>query len=149
MKKEISLIAMLLCGSCLFAESAWVNVKNAKILDRESAKGKKIATVDYGTELLVLNSSEKFLQVSLADESEDWTGYVEKKNTTPRKLKTNSSATAKEIALAGKGFSAEAEGLYKSETGLDYSAVDQMERIELSYEEISTFLKDGKLKEAE
>lgn len=149
MKKEISLIAMLLCGSCLFAESAWVNVKSAKILDRDSAKGKKIAAADYGTELEVLESGEKFLKVTLPENEESWIGFIEKKNTTPRKLKTSSSATAKEIALAGKGFNAESENLFESEAGLDYSEVDKMESLELSDEEITKFLKEGKLKEAE
>jgi len=149
MKKEISLITLLLCGSLLSAESAWVNVKSAKVLDRESSKGKKIALVEYGTELNVLESTEKFLKVSLADDSENWTGYVEKKNTTPRKLKTNSSATAKEIALAGKGFNQETEGLFESEMGISYDLVDKMERLELSDEEIVDFIVSGKLKEAE
>lgn len=153
MKKILSIISMLLLGSCLFAESVWVKVKSTKVFDRDSSRGKKIALISYGTELEVLGKSGKYLKITIADNGEQetvsWVGWVESKNTSSRVLKTSSSANAKEIALAGKGFNAEVEGLYEQETGLDFSRVDAIESIIIDIDELTDFIEEGNLKGAE
>lgn len=153
MKKTLSIIAMLMIGTCAFAESVWVKVKSTKILDRESSRGKKVALVEYGTELEVIEKSGEFLKVRAASNenlpSSDWEGWISKKDASTRKLVTSSSANAKEVALAGRGLNAEVEGLYSQEKNIDFTVVDEIEKITVKDTDLSDFIRDGNLKEAE
>lgn len=58
------------------------------------------------------------------------------------------SATADEIALAGKGFNKQVEDAYKSRNkGVSFAEVDRMLRIKVSPDELRKFLMEGKLAE--
>ena len=56
------------------------------------------------------------------------------------------SADAKEIALAGKGWSSAMEEAYSDAAGLDYSIIDSIENIVCDEDEIVNFIIEGKLK---
>jgi hypothetical protein len=63
-----------------------------------------------------------------------------------KSLKT--SATADEVALAGKGFNKQVEDEYKSRNrGMSFGEVDRMLRIKVTPNELRKFLMDGKLAE--
>jgi hypothetical protein len=63
-----------------------------------------------------------------------------------KSLKT--SATADEVALAGKGFNKQVEDEYKSRNkGMNYGDVDRMLKIRITPDELRRFLMDGKLAE--
>ena len=56
------------------------------------------------------------------------------------------AASSDELALAGKGFSKQVEGEFKTKNPqLDYTWVNRMEQMVISQEQIEQFLKDGKL----
>ncbi len=147
MRKVICLFTLLLCGTFCFAKSVWVS-KETKLLDSPSKKAKKTITVYYGTELIVLGSDGDFLQVKVAGK-ERQTGWIKQSQTSSRKLQTTSSANADEIALAGKGFNAEVEGLYAQNTNADFSPVDKIESFESDSDELDEFMSEGNLQEAE
>jgi hypothetical protein len=53
------------------------------------------------------------------------------------------------VALAGKGFNAEVEAQYrKGHQNANYPAVDQMERVRISPQEMVAFLDQGEVKPA-
>jgi hypothetical protein len=53
--------------------------------------------------------------------------------------------TAREVAMAGKGFSVEIESAYRLEAGLDYSLINRMEARKISPEDLLRFLDEGRL----
>lgn len=58
-------------------------------------------------------------------------------------------ASGKEVALAGKGFNAEVEAQYrKGHRNVNYPAVDRMELVQISPQEMATFLEQGAVKPA-
>ena len=51
-----------------------------------------------------------------------------------------------ELALAGKGFSEEAENAYRaSDSNLNFAEIDRIEKITVSSEELASFKKEGGL----
>lgn len=145
MRKVLFFMALALCSACCFAKSVWVS-KETKLLDSPDKKGKKTFTVYYGTELIVLEENGEYLQVSVAGKNKQ-SGWINKRQTSNRKLVTSSSANADEIALAGKGFNAEVEGLYTQNTNADFSKVDLIESYETDNDTLLEFLSEGSLKE--
>ncbi|MBN1435379.1 hypothetical protein JW921_11500 [Candidatus Fermentibacterales bacterium] len=60
------------------------------------------------------------------------------------------SVSAEEITLSGRGFNADIEASYRDENpDLDFTPVDQMERMEVEPGELYQFLLDGNLLEGE
>jgi hypothetical protein len=62
---------------------------------------------------------------------------------------SGSSATASEIALAGKGFSQEVEDSYKTSGTLNYDDVDKTEAITVSIDDLYVFVTEGRLNTGE
>src|SRR5690606_39002738 len=82
-------------------------------------------------------------------------GYVHlsaltEREVTLKKRGTSSGVTANEdVALAGKGFSAEVEREYAASSGLPFREVDRMERVLVSSSEMVQFIEGGKLQHPE
>ncbi|MDR0786099.1 MAG: hypothetical protein LBE74_09525 [Treponema sp.] len=102
----------------------------------------------YGTAVKILNVNGKWVEVQSI--SPQVSGWIQTANLTSKRITATSSSTsasAKEIALAGKGFSEEVENTYKSEnTNLDYNLVDEMEKIVIPDELLKNFINEGRLK---
>ena len=83
-----------------------------------------IAQASYGDELIVDRASNKFHRVHKASDP-SVAGWISAASVTSKKIVTGSkkvTASADEIALAGKGFSEQVENGYKtSNKKLDYS----------------------------
>jgi hypothetical protein len=76
------------------------------------------------------------------------TGWVSTSNLTGKRINpsgTGTSASAKEVALAGKGFSEEVENAYKAETQLNYTGVNAVEAITVAERDLYNFLVEGHL----
>jgi hypothetical protein len=58
---------------------------------------------------------------------------------------TGSTATAAEVAQAGKGFNQEIENVYRNEGNLNYADVDRTEQIVVSDEDLLNFIIAGRL----
>ncbi|MEW5818479.1 MAG: SH3 domain-containing protein, partial [Spirochaetota bacterium] len=59
------------------------------------------------------------------------------------------SASSSEVALAGKGFNKEVEAEYKEKNNIDYTWIDQMEKIVFPPDKLLAFLSEGGLKPVE
>ena len=107
----------------------------------------------YGEVLPVLEEKEGWAKVR-KDEKEGW---VHSSSTVKGRVNTVAKPISKssqsggayqaDVALAGKGFSGEAEKSYKkSNNGADYASVDLMEQWGISDEELLEFANEGNLK---
>jgi hypothetical protein len=81
------------------------------------------------------------------------TGWIEYAKLTTRRISSQgntANASAKEIALAGKGFSPEVEAEYKqSGEQLNYPAVDDMEKAGVADSDLLAFIEEGHLSRGE
>ncbi len=156
MKKTIRILGILLCAAALFAvqngETVYVAVKKAAIKSGTGNFDKVVAQASYGDELVVDKASNKFHRVHKASDP-SITGWIPATSVTTKKIVASSkkvTASADEIALAGKGFSEQVEDGYKtSNKKLDYASVDKLESFRITDSSLKTFLEDGDLNGAE
>ena len=130
-------------------DTVYVSAKTGVLKDSSGNFGKDVAKVSYGDSLKVLSVSGKKVQVKLSDGSA--TGWISSGSLTKKKIvktssQTSVNANAKELALAGKGFSEESEGVYSaSNSDLDFSAVDAIEALTVSESDMESFISEGHL----
>ena len=128
---------------------AYVSVKSAQLKAGAESSAKNAGKLSYGDCVVVLEAGEKYSRVSLESNS-SVSGWVSNGSLTKKKIVAsgNSSvrASTDELALAGKGFSEEAENAYKaSNPSLDFSLIDKIEKISVSQDELEAFKKEGNL----
>jgi uncharacterized protein YgiM (DUF1202 family) len=147
MKKFFFVLLCLLAAGWLFAQkkgdTMYVSVKTADLKNGTGFFAKKTATVAYGDQVTVLAVNGKWAQVQSGTKS----GWISSANLTSKKIvaQGSGSASAKELALAGKGFSEEVEQEYKTGQNLDYSQVDALEKVKVSDEDLLSFIQEGRL----
>jgi hypothetical protein len=103
-------------------------------------------TLAYGDQATVLQVNGKWAEIRSAAKSIN--GWTAVSNLTTKRIVATGragSASASEIALAGKGFSEEVENAYKAEGNLNYTGVDRTEAQTVSEEELLNFLTEGRL----
>ena len=126
-----------------------VQVKEGKIRNRASFLGKVVQRAAYGSRVKLVKTQGSWMQVEFSGS----TGWMHKSALTKKKivLKANASDVRKsasddEVVLAGKGFNAEIEKNYRQKNpAMNFAQIDKMERVTVSPEEVSQFLKDGGL----
>jgi hypothetical protein len=103
-----------------------------------------------GDQVTSLEESGAWYRVKTATQGEGWlhSSAVDKRSWSLPLAGGSSEVSSYEASLAGKGFNEEVEGEYKSQhAGLNYDAVDELEQIEVSLEEIQVFVEEGRLGE--
>ncbi len=142
---------------CLVATVVWadsllsIQIKKGQLRATPSFLGKIMAEIDYGDRVVALDQREAWIKVRFS--SENIEGWLHTSAVTTKKiiLKPGTSdvvlaADSDEIALAGKGFNKQVEGAFQSQNPrLDYTLIDQMERVVVSQEQIEQFIRDGRL----
>jgi uncharacterized protein YgiM (DUF1202 family) len=104
-------------------------------------------TLNYGDKVSVLQVSGKYVEVRSAANS-SLSGWVATANLSAKQIASGNtaSASAREVALAGKGFNQEVENSYKSsQKNLNYADVDKVETITVSESDLRQFLTEGRL----
>lgn len=149
MKKIIfGLLMISIGGLCIFAQSQektmYVAVKSTEIKSSGGVFADKLGVLHLGDTVTMLRSNGNWAEVRTANRVTGWVNLTTLSS--KRVSATGNSASAGEIALAGKGFSPETEIEYRK-SGLDYSGVDQMETITISGADLQKFIKDGHLVE--
>jgi hypothetical protein len=152
--KRLSLLLMmcLLAAGGIFAQSAgstmYVAVKTVSLKSSTWFFAGTSGTLAYGSQVTVLAVSGKWLQVRSVTQTA-LSGWTESANLTAKRITASTgstSASAKEIALAGKGFNEEIEGVYKSQNAaLDYKDVDAVEAIVVPIADLQNFVVEGHL----
>ncbi|MBQ4378952.1 MAG: hypothetical protein II821_07140 [Treponema sp.] len=160
MKKIVCFLgAFAVCAGLVFAASfkngakVYVSVKSAVLKDGTGLFAKSVGKVSYGDNLIVVESGSKKTKVRLSSNS-SLAGWIPNGSLTTKKISKSGgssvNASSNELALAGKGFSAEAEKAFKSSNGnLDYAKVDEIEKITVSENELSEFITEGHLRGGE
>ena len=103
----------------------------------------------YGTQVTVQQVSGAWVQVRSTSPAA--TGWTKTANLTTRRILPSSgtSASAQEVALAGKGFNQEIENSYRAEGNLNYADVDRVETIQVDMQELESFIIEGRLARGE
>jgi uncharacterized protein YgiM (DUF1202 family) len=123
-------------------KTMYVSVKSTDLKSSTGVFAEKLGVLNLGDTVTMLRTNGNWAEVRTSNRV---TGWVNASSLTSKRVTGSGiSSSAGEIALAGKGFSPEAEIEYKK-TGLDYSAVDRMETITVSGPDLRKFIEDGKL----
>jgi uncharacterized protein YgiM (DUF1202 family) len=155
--KKIVLISLFcfLTAGWVFGQKAgstmYVAVQSAALKTSTGFFAGNAGTLKYGDEVKVVSVSGKWTQVRSAANS-SLSGWTSSTNLTTKRIVVqgnNSSASAKELALAGKGFSEEVEKEYKTGKDLNYDAVDALELVKIPDDDLLQFLNEGHLAKGE
>lgn len=152
-------ICGVLAALCLFCTVLWaktgdkmyVNVREAALKSGTGFFASETGSLAYGSQVRILSEKGKWVQVaSSADDSVK--GWLPLSSLTKKKILLDDSglfsvsASADELALAGKGFSAAVEDLYADETTqAAYDFLDEMEGRNLDKDELLRFITEGGL----
>jgi len=121
-----------------------------KTLDLKSGTGffaSNRGRLNYGDRVTVIRVDGRFVEVRSAANS-SVTGWTASANLSARQLiaGASSTATANEVALAGKGFNQEVEQSYRNQQrNLNYADVDRVEAITVNMDQLRRFLEEGRL----
>ncbi|MEL3908493.1 MAG: hypothetical protein P1P64_05705 [Treponemataceae bacterium] len=145
MKKSLGLIFCFLLAFTSYAQrqktqTMYVSVKDLKVKSGTVFFASTLTKLEYGDRVLVIEEKGKHSKIRTEKNVEGW---VPSSSLTKKKVIKNSnvSASQDEIALAGKGFTAEIENEYKKNAKYNYSAVDEVELKSVSETELKAFMK--------
>lgn len=155
MKKVILVLLCALSCTVVFAKTSfkkgqtvYVAVKQSAVKSGTGFFASTAASVTYGDQLVIITAGDKKTEVKLSDGKTGWiaTGSLTAKKIVKTATGSTIRASTDELALAGKGFSEEAENAYKAANKkLDFSKVDAIEKITVSESEVQDFIKEGHL----
>ena len=153
MKKILVLFCLVLFITGLAAAQVakggtlYVAVKSVALKSSSGFFASTRGTLNLGDRVTVLQVSGKFVEVRSVSNA-SLTGWTAATNLSAKQVVagTSSTATAREVALAGKGFNQEVEQSYKTQQrNLNYADVDRVEAIRFNEDELKKFLEDGRL----
>jgi len=150
MRRFLFLLIMTFCTSAMiFSQSGgntrYVAVQTAVLKDSTGFFAKEVGNLPLGTAVTLIRDNGKWAEVRAGNLA----GWVASASLSARRvIASNSSVTASEVALAGKGFSPDTEMEYKK-NGLDYSLVDSMEKIVVPADDLLRFIIEGRLARGE
>jgi hypothetical protein len=107
--------------------------------------------LQYGDRVTVIRVDGRFAEVRSAANS-SLTGWAPTASLSARQVVagTTGTATAREVALAGKGFNQEVEQSYRNQNrNLNYADVDRVEAITINMDQLRRFLEEGRLRAGE
>lgn len=141
-------LAVCLSGAlALAARVMSVSVRDGQVRQSPSFLGKVVGSAHYGQTVDVTDEQGDWAKVSLPG---GVSGWMHRTALTTEKLALSSggaggtgSVSGKEMALAGKGFSAQVEADYRRSHGGNFAAIDAMERIHYSSGQLLAFLSQG------
>lgn len=151
--KKVLLLVLLLMASVGFADAfkkgqkLYVSTKVSPITQSESNFSEKVCNVFYGNKVVVIESNDKKSKIKV--ESSEKEGWISNGSLTKKKIiaSGNGMGTTQidEIAIAGKGFSEEAENAYKASKKLNYADVNKIEAIVIDSNFLKDFIRIGEL----
>jgi hypothetical protein len=128
--------------------TVYVNVKTLQLKSGTGFfAGKSGSPLAYGDQATVLQVKGKWVEVQYRGRAV-FSGWTNSSNLTAKRIVASGgtgNASAKEVAMAGKGFNEEVENAYKSEGKLNYAGVDATEAITVSENDLYNFIIEGHL----
>jgi hypothetical protein len=154
MKKNLVFLCLVLfAGGIAAAQTVaggtlYVAVKTVTLKASTGSFAANKGTLNYGDKVTVIRIDGRFAEIKSAANS-SLTGWTATANLSAKQVVAGNSntASAREVALAGKGFNQEVENSYKNQkNNLNYADVDKVETITISEADLKKFLEDGRLK---
>jgi uncharacterized protein YgiM (DUF1202 family) len=136
----------------LLAETLTIKVQTTYVRKEPKFYSSPVATLSAGEKVTQISSQAGWFMVRTSKGVEGW---IHSQAVATGKFKVaamdqtlRASATADEVALAGKGFNKQVEDAYKSRNkGISFAEVEHMLKIKVTPNELRQFLMDGKLAE--
>lgn len=153
MKKTVLCLLLVCAGSVMFAKAGdtmYVNVQESVLRDGTGFFAGKVGAVAYGDQVKITAEKGKWAEVVSTSDS-SLRGWIPLSSLTKKKIVLQNgslgvSASADELALAGKGFSAEVEDVFRQENNsLRYDMVDRIEKNTVSDSALYEFIVQGQL----
>ncbi|MDR1863090.1 MAG: hypothetical protein LBQ67_04120 [Treponema sp.] len=140
-----ALIASLIAASAQAPGGAmYVAVKKADVRASTGFFASLRGTLELGSPVTVLRANGKWTEISSANPA--LSGWTASAALTGKRISPSGyTPRAGEVAMAGKGFSAEVEQIYREGEELDYTPVDAMESFAVDERDLYDFLAQGRL----
>jgi hypothetical protein len=125
----------------------YVAVKKAELKESTGFFSKILAVLNPGETVTPLRIEGRWMEVRSAGNQTGWMAAASlssKRVTSPGR-----SISGGELALAGKGFSAEVETVYRQEEQGDYAVIDRLESQGIPPDDLWRFLTEGRLTRGE
>jgi hypothetical protein len=157
MKRLIVFIALgISIGGAIDAQSLagktmYVTAKTVELKSSGAFFADTLGSLSYGDQVTVQRESGRWVEVKTV-EKPVLTGWIATASLTTKRIiasGASTSASANEIALAGKGFNEEVENAYRQSGNLNYDAVDAMEAMTIPGRQLFNFLQEGHLARGE
>lgn len=153
MNRNLMSLGIALLAPALLAATMHVQVRNGQVRERPSFMGRIVANLAYGQTVDAVATQGDWTQVRLANGQSGWmsnstltTKHITVKQTTGA---VQTGASADDLALAGKGFSADIEAEFKKQNrSISFAPVDKMEKMKASPVQIQAFIAQGGLKQS-
>ncbi|MDR0747721.1 MAG: SH3 domain-containing protein [Helicobacteraceae bacterium] len=153
--KKIVCATLLLCGAAFAADAikagsaAYVAVKSANVKSGTGFFSSTTGKLSYGDAVTVTAVKGNWAGIKSSGASKAQ-GWVSMASLTTKKIAASAmsvSTSSDELALAGKGFDKDTEREYIQSSKLDFTVVDQMEKVVIQPKTLLLFLKEGHLAE--
>jgi uncharacterized protein YgiM (DUF1202 family) len=151
---KLKRIVILMCLTVLLVSVAAAQIREghtayvtAKSLPVKSGTGffaRTLGTLKYGDPVTVVKINGKWAEIRSAVQINGWAAQA---NLSTKRVTASggSSASSREVAMAGKGFNEEVENAYKGNHAVNYGAVDAVESNVVSDDELLAFISEGRL----
>jgi uncharacterized protein YgiM (DUF1202 family) len=146
-----AILSVVVAGAlCAQSRTMYVTARTLEVKSSFGFFAEILGTLSYGAPVSVIQEYGKWAQVKSLDPPVV-SGWVPAASLTSKRIITGSStsASANEIALAGKGFNQEVENAYRQNGTLNYDAIDAMEEIRIPNRQLFSFLQEGRLARGE
>jgi uncharacterized protein YgiM (DUF1202 family) len=155
MKKCLFIFCLVLFVTGLAAAQSagstlYVAVKTLTLKSGTDVFSASKGTLKYGDKVTVVRIDGKFAEVK-SEANPALTGWTSTSNFSRKQIVagSKSTASAKEVALAGKGFSQEVEKSLRQNNNLNYADVDRTEAIRVRERDVKRFMDEGQLKKSD
>ncbi len=147
-------VVTLMLAMAAAAAPMSVQVRQSPVRSTPSFLGPVVATLNYGDRVEVSSEQGAWMQVRTSAGKAGWvhTSALTKKDVSMSAggAATGTGASSDELALAGKGFSADVEAQFRAQhQDVDFAWVDRMEKMRVDVDRMAAFLKTGGLSVAE
>ena len=155
MKKLLVLFLMsLFVSGALFAQvragsPAWVAVRQTAVRSSTWFFAGTRGHLQMGEQVAVLRLSGNWAEIR-SSASPSLTGWASVGSLSHRTIVAEgTTASAREVALAGKGFDRDVENVFRAGGELNFDDVDRMEAVFVSQEALYRFMTEGRLNTGE
>jgi uncharacterized protein YgiM (DUF1202 family) len=127
-------------------QTVYVTARSLPLKSGTGFFAQTLGTLGYGDSVTVLQLNGRWAQVEYRGQT-TITGWTAQTNLTTKRIVAGGTSTAsfREVAMAGKGFNEEVENAYRETSSADFDAVDLVETHRVSDEDLRNFIEEGRL----